>query len=168
MMRIGEWLLGVIAVVTSVAGVFLTLQQLQGIQYSGPMFSALFADLWPLPSLVLIGWVLLSLLGFLGIAMDARRSSPLNKDMTGDTASQGFQRHRLTSVAGGALFALAVLGMFSIGPLVLIAALALGSAAILATFRTDRSIGQTLLALLFGAAINFLVLILLAMRARVS
>lgn len=155
--RIVEWLLGLIAVVTSVAGVFIVLQQLNGIQYSGPMLSALFTDLWPLPSLVLIGWVLLSLVGLWGIALDARMASSLNQN-----------GEMLTGFAGGALLALALLGMFSIGPLVLIAALALTLAACLAALRTRHSIGRTLLAVLIGAATSFLLLVILIISVRWS
>jgi hypothetical protein len=150
MLRIVEWLLGIIAVVTSVAGLFLTLQQLRGTQYSGPMFAALFTDLWPLPSLALIGWVLLSLLGLYGIALDARTAPSLNQN-----------GRILTALAGGALLALALLSMFSIGSFVLIAALALSGAALLASLRARHPIGRTLLAILIGAATGFLLLILL-------
>lgn len=147
--RAVEWLLGIIAVVTSVAGAFLVLQQLHGIQYSGPIISALFTDLWPLPSLAFIAWVLLSCLGLWGIAQ------------TGAHANPSVQGNALTGLAVGALLALALLSLFTIGALVLVAALALLVAACLAAIRTRHAIGRTLLATLIGAAAGFLLLILL-------
>lgn len=119
MQRLTEWLLALLGALLCIAG---ATGFWQHAQRSWPNVSV-----WPLPALVLIEWLLLGIVGAVATVAD---------------------RHSARSVwtsarwaVCGALFGLVILGGFSIGPLVLLAALAFLAAAILADHRYQRKVG---------------------------
>jgi uncharacterized membrane protein HdeD (DUF308 family) len=83
------------------------------------------ASLWPLPALVLIEWVLLGALEVIAAI--------------GDRLSERSRWSTLRWVICGALFGLLIMGLFSIGLLVLFAALAFLGALMLADRRYQRT-----------------------------
>jgi hypothetical protein len=109
MRRMTEWILVVFGMLVCIAGAIGFWQA----QLSSPSGS-----IRPLPALVLIEWMILGVVGAIA-ALGDRRS----------------ERTRWTAIRWmvcGALFGLLILGLFSIGPIVLLAALAFLGAARLA------------------------------------
>jgi uncharacterized membrane protein HdeD (DUF308 family) len=102
--------------------------------------------LWPLPALVLIEWMLLGVVG----AIAAFR----------DHQSDRSRWATLRWVICGGLFGLSILGVFSIGPLVLCAALTFLGAAMLADQRYHRRLRRVGV-LIAGTVGNMAVLLLL-------
>jgi hypothetical protein len=118
MQRLTEWILALLGALLCIGGAsgFWQHEQL-----SSPN-----ASVWPLPALVLIEWLLLGIVGAITTLAD-RRSAPSVWTTTRWTVC-------------GALFGLLILGGFSIGPLVLLAALTFLGAAILADHRYQRKV----------------------------
>jgi uncharacterized membrane protein HdeD (DUF308 family) len=109
MQQMTEWILVVLGALLCVGGAAGVWQA----QLSSPATS-----LWPLPALVLIEWMLLGALGMIAAFGDRRA-----------------ERSRWTTIRWlvcGALFGLFILGVFSIGPLIVFAALAFLVAVMLA------------------------------------
>jgi len=105
------------------------------------------ASLWPLPALVLLEWMLLGILGMIAAFGDHR-----------------LKHSRWRSVRWlvcGALFGLLILGVFSIGPLVLLAALAFLAAVMLAEPEHKRSLTVPVGLLTAGTLGNVSLLLLL-------
>src|SRR5215218_14499 len=139
MQRVTEWILALLGALICIAG---ATGFWQYAQRSWPTVS-----LWPLPVLVLIEWLLLGIVG--GIATVADRQSA---------------RSVWTSTRWavcGALFGLVILGGFSIGPVVVVAALAFLAAAILADHRYQRKVGVQVGLLTAGTVSNIAVLLTL-------
>ena len=105
------------------------------------------ASLWPLPALVLIEWLLLGVVGVIAAI--------------GDRQSDRSRWTTIRWVACGALFGLVILGVFSIGPLVLLAALTFLSAAIVADRRYQRNVHVRIAMLTVGTVGNVGLLITL-------
>src|SRR3712207_2876907 len=99
--RLTEWILVVLGALICIAG---AIGFWQHAQLSSPNGS-----LWPLPAVVLIEWLALGIVG--AIATVADRQSTRSLWTT------------IRWIVCGALFGLVILGGFSIGPLVLLAAL---------------------------------------------
>ena len=111
------------------------------------------ASIWPLPALVLIEWMLLGLVGAIAAIGDRRAA-----------------RSWWTSIRWavcGALFGLLILGLFSIGPLVLFAALAFLGAVLLADRRYQRNVTVPVGVLTAGTVGNVGILLTLISLAHV-
>jgi uncharacterized membrane protein len=116
MQRMTEWILVMLGALLCIVGATSFWQA----QRSSPA-----ASIWPLPALVLIEWMLLGLVGVIAAI--------------GDRQAARSWWTTLRWAVCGALFGLLIVGIFSIGPLVLLAALAfLG-----AVMRADRHYQRT-------------------------
>lgn len=153
MSRTIEWLLGAIGIVSCVGGVAVIVFQQPG-------------SLWPLPGLILLEWMLLGLAGFLAVMMD--NGQPLSADKPGIQEGQSNRTswNMVTGTVTGALLALMVMGIFSIGPLVLVALRAFGGTALLAAVRKRYPMKFVLLAILVGAVVNSVLLTALIWSVR--
>jgi hypothetical protein len=139
MRRLTEWLLALLGALFCIAG---AIGFWQHAQRSSPN-----ASLWPLPALVLLEWLLLGIVGLIAAVADRRSLRSV------------WTTTRWTVC--GALFGLLILGGFSIGPLVLFAALAFLGAAILADYRYQRNVGVQVGLLTAGTIGNIGLLLLL-------
>jgi len=119
MQRLTETMLAMLGAIICIAG---ATGFWQHAQLSSPN-----ASVWPLPALVLLEWLLLGIIG--AIATVADRQSGRSVWTT------------IRWTVCGALFGLFILGGFTIGPLVLLAALIFLGAAILADHRYQRKVG---------------------------
>jgi uncharacterized membrane protein HdeD (DUF308 family) len=145
MQRMTEWILVVLGALLCIGGAIGVWKA----QLSSPA-----ASLWPFPALVLIEWMLLGALGMIA-AFGDRRSDP----------------SRWTTVRWficGALFGLLLLGVFSIGPLVLVAALAFLVAVMLAERERQHRVRVPLGILTAGTLGNVGLLLTLLSLAHVS
>jgi hypothetical protein len=131
MQRLTEWILAVLGALLCIAGAIGFWQQAQ---QSSPN-----ASLWPLPALVLIEWLFLGIVGAIAALADRQSARSLW------TATRW--------ITCGALFGLLILGGFSIGPVVLLAALTFLGAAILADHRYQRTVGAQVGLLTAGTTI---------------
>jgi hypothetical protein len=145
MQRLTECTLVVLGVLVCIAG---ATGFWQYAQLSSPN-----ASLWPLPALVLIEWMFLGIVG--AIAAVADRQSARSVWTTTRWA------------VCGALFGLVILGIFSIGPLVLLAALTFLGATILADHRYQRNVGAQVGVLTAGTIGNVGLLLMLISLAHV-
>jgi hypothetical protein len=139
MQRLTEWILAVLGALLCIAG---AIGFWQHAQRSSPN-----ASVWPLPALVLLEWLLLGIVGAIAAVAD-RQSVRSVWTITRWTVC-------------GALFGLLILGGFSIGPLVLFAALAFLGAAIMADHRCQRNVGVQVGLLTAGTIGNIGLLLLL-------
>jgi hypothetical protein len=137
MQRIIEWSLVVIGALLCVVGASGFWQPEQ--------FVSPAASLWPLPTLVLLEWMVLGIMGAIAAF--------------GDQRDQGAGWATMRWVACGALFGLLILGMFSIGPLVMFAALSFLGAAMLADRRYQRR--RSRLGMLTAGTVGNLALLLM-------
>lgn len=117
MQRMTEWILVVLGALLCIVGATDFWQA----QISSPA-----ASIWPLPALVLIEWMLLGLVGAIAAIGDRR-------------AARSWWTTIRWAVCG-ALFGLLIVGLFSIGPLVLFAALAFLGAVMLADHQYQRTV----------------------------
>jgi hypothetical protein len=117
MQRMVEWILVVLGALLCIAGATGFWQA----QLSSPA-----ASIWPLPALVLIEWMLLGLVGLIAAI--------------GDRQAARSWWTTMRWVVCGALFGLLIVGVFSIGPLVLFAALAFLGAIMLAERHYQRNL----------------------------
>jgi len=117
MQAITEWILVVLGALLCILGATDFWQA----QLASPA-----AAIWPLPALVLIEWMLLGLLGVIAAI--------------GDRQAARSWWTTLRWAVCGALFGLLIVGIFSIGPLVLFAALAFLGAVMLADRQYQRSV----------------------------
>ena len=131
MQRLTEWTLIVLGTLLCIGGAA-SFWQYQA--------SSTVASLWPLPALVLIEWMLLGVVGAIAAVCDRRSEQSLWTN--------------LRWAVCGALFGLLILGIFSIGPLVLFAALSFLGAALLAGRRHQRGLNAQLGVLTVGTVGN--------------
>jgi hypothetical protein len=146
MQRLTESILAVLGALLCIAG---AIGFWQHAQRSSPD-----ASVWPLPALVLSEWLLLGIVGVIATVAD-RQSA---RSMCTTTRW----------IVCGALFGLAILGGFSIGPLVLLAALAFLGAAILTDHRYQRNAGVQVGLLTAGTLGNIGLLLTLISLVNVS
>jgi hypothetical protein len=146
MQRLTESILAVLGALLCIAG---AIGFWQHAQRSSP-----YASVWPLPALVLIEWLLLGMVG--AIAALAERQSARSVWTT------------IRWIVCGALFGLLIMGGFSIGPLVLLAALAFLCAAILTDHRYQRKVGAQVGLLTAGTVGNIGLLLTLIRLVHVS
>jgi hypothetical protein len=139
MQRVIEWLLALVGALLCIAG---AIGFWQHAQRSSPN-----ASVWPLPALVLLEWLLLGIVGAIAAVVDRQ------------SARSVWTTTRWTVC--GALFGLFILGGFSIGLLVLFAALAFLGATILADHRYQRNVGAQVGLLTAGTVGNIGLLLLL-------
>lgn len=135
--RIIQWILGALGAGIALAGAL-------GIGASQLGFPG--ASIWPMPGLVLLDWVMLGLLGFVGMIAEGSWKRTFNLVDTWFVV--------------GALIPLMVIGAFSIGPLVLLTLLAFFLAALLASTQAKVSWLKYFKALLIGAVANLALLYL--------
>ncbi|MGE5222816.1 MAG: hypothetical protein ACM3PY_10270 [Omnitrophica WOR_2 bacterium] len=106
-------------------------------------------SMWPLPGLVLVEWALLGLVGFLAIAL-SKPDHPARWNLAG-------------WVICGALITMGIISAFSIGPIVLTAALLFFFADILLTYSQKihvlQGFGTLLIGLVGNGAILFVLLV---------
>jgi hypothetical protein len=100
---------------------------------------------WPLPALVLIDWAALGLIGFIAAAID------------GDAHSDRWGT--VIWAVLGALVALTVLGALSIGPFVLLSALAFAATGLLRYKRGNRKVSNGMRVFAVGMVANFALLL---------
>jgi hypothetical protein len=144
MRQITEWILVVLGALLCIAGAASFWQS----QLSLPD-----ASLWPLPALVLLEWILLGAVGTIAAFGDQR------SERSGWT--------NIRWAVCGALFGLLILGLFSIGPLVLLAALSFLGAAMLADRRYQRRMNAPLGVLTAGTVGNIGLLLTMISLAHV-
>jgi hypothetical protein len=108
--------------------------------------------LWPLPALTLIDWVALGLIGLVSVALG--------------NLAQPWIWNKLTWAVCGALVVLMIVGAFSIGPYVMLAALCFGLAGALAWARDKPHVGADLLALAHGGLGNLVLLFVFILFGR--
>jgi hypothetical protein len=144
MRQITEWTLVVFGALLCVGGAASFWQS----QLSSPD-----ASLWPLPALVLLEWMLLGVMGTIAAFGDQRAERSLWTTIRWAVC--------------GALFGLLILGLFSIGPLVLFAALSFLGAAMLTDHRYQRRVNAPLGVLTAGTVGNVGLLLTLISLAHV-
>ena len=143
MQRMTEWILIVLGALLCIGGA-------TGVWHA--QLSSPAASLWPLPALILIDWILLGVMGMIAAF--------------GDRRSERSRWITLRWVVCGALFGLLILGIFSIGPVVLLAALAFLGAVMLAERQHQRRVSVPLGVLTTGTVGNIGLLITLIILAR--
>jgi hypothetical protein len=144
MQRMTEWILVVLGALLCIVGAIGFWQA----QLASPA-----ASIWPLPALVLIEWMLLGLLGVIAAI--------------GDRQAARSWWTTLRWAVCGALFGLLIVGIFSIGPLVLFAALAFLGAVMLADRHYQRNLTVPLGVLTAGIVGNVGILVMLISLAHV-
>jgi hypothetical protein len=142
--RITEWILVVLGALLCIVGATGFWQA----QLASPA-----ASIWPLPALVLLEWMLLGLVGAIA-AIGDRRAAPS-------------WWTTIRWAVCGALFGLLILGVFSIGPLVLFAALAFLGAVMLTDRRYQRTVTVPVGVLTAGTVGNVAILLTLISLAHV-
>lgn len=111
------------------------------------------ASLWPLPALVLLEWMLLGVVGAIAAFGDRRSERSLWRTIRWAVC--------------GALFGLLIVGLFSIGPLVLFAALSFLGAATMADRRYQPRVSAPMGVLTAGTVGNVGLLLTLISLAHV-
>lgn len=150
-MRAAEWLAACAGTTISIAMAVFTAES--QVEAFGPGVSPREA-LWPLPGLALLDWVALGLLGFVAVALS--------------NIHQAWIWNKVTWAVCGALLVLMIVGAFSIGPYVMLAALCFGIAAALAWAREKPHIAADALALGLGVFVNFLLLFVFILFGRMQ
>ncbi len=138
MQSIVEWLLVAVGALLCIGGAIGFWQA----QTASPA-----APLWPLPALVLFEWMLLGMISTIAAF--------------GERRSKTFPWANVRWAVCGALFGLLIVGVFSIGPLALLAALAFLGAALLDNYRHQRGMNAYVGALTAGTVANIVLLLLL-------